>query len=425
MKFILKVALAASLSAGLAIAAAPVAVAQKKAKEPAAPQLKLSDPVRKAVAAAQAAITAKDNATATAQLDIAQAAATTDDERYVVAAVRLPLVAPANDPATLVPLLDVLVANPRTPANALPQYNYFRGLMPYQQKKYAEALPYLVRARDLGYTNDNLALQIAQANIETGNVAAGIAELQRAIDAETAAGRKAPEAWYNYAIAKLYAANNRAETAAWLQRTIAAYPTPQNWRKAILVYREGAEAKGAKPLDRGQRIDLFRLMRATKSMADQGDYLEYADLANAAGLPYEAKAVVDEGRATGKIAAGNATAARILTEANNSIKVDTPLATLERQAAASPNGKTASQTADVYLAQGSYAKAIGLYQTALQKGGVDVSEVNLRLGMALTQAGQRDAAKAAFANVTAAPRSDMAGFWRQWVDQSATAVPAA
>ncbi len=428
MKFISQVALAAVLTTGFATTAAPAA-AQKKDKKAAAgtPQLKLSEPVRKSIAAAQAAVTANDSATAMTNIAAAEAVATTDDDRYIVNALKLQQLAKNNDRTTMIPVLDVLVANPSTPASDRPRYTYFRGVLAFEQKRYAEAAPFLIKARDLGYQDANLALQIAQSQVESGNVAGGMTEIQRAIDAETAAGRKAPEAWYNYAVAKTYGAGNRVETALWLQKTVAAYPTPQNWRKAILVYRDGAEGKGAKPLDRNQRIDLFRLMRATKSLADQGDYLEYADSANAAGLPYEAKAVIEEGRATGKVPASNTTATRIVAEANSSIKADRPLATLETQAKAAANGKLASQTADVHLAQGNYAKAAELYRLALSKGGTDASETNLRLGMALTQIGQKEEAKTAFAAVTAAPRSDMAGFWRQWIDASAApaAAPAA
>lgn len=426
MTFVSRLAMAAAVTAGLMTAPA---VAQKKKKEDAAAaqQLKLSDGVRKPVAAAQTALQANDVATATTQLDAAQAAATTDDEKYIVNALRLNLVAKSNDNAKMLPVLDALIVNPRTPAADLGRFNYFRGALPFQEKKYKDALPYLLKARELGYTDssNNLPLQLAQAYIETGNVAAGTAEIEKAVQAETAAGRKPPEAWYNYAVAKAYGTGDRAQTAKWLQAQIKMYPTPQNWRKAILVYRDGAEQKGGKPLDRGQRIDLFRLMRATKSLADQGDYLEYADAALLSGLPYETKAVLDEGRTTGKIPAGNANATRLATEADASIKADKPLAALEKQAAAAPNGKLASQTADAYFAQSNFAKALELYKLAQQKGGVDPSEVNLRIGMALTQSGQHDAAKAAFQQVTTAPRSDMAGFWQQWIDLAAAAPAAA
>lgn len=426
MKSIPTFALAAVLAAGLAtpVATAPAA-AQKKKADDKAPVLKLSEAVRVPVAAAQKAIAAGDNATAATQLATAEAAAKTDDEKYMVAALKLPIVAPQNDPATLIPLLDTLIAHPRTPPANIAQYNYFRGAMPYQQKKYAEALPYLTKARDLGYQNENLMLQIAQAMVETGNVAGGIGELDKAIAAETAAGRKAPEAWYDYGVAKAYGAKDRAALNTWMQKQIVAYPSTKNWRKALLIYREGMETGGVK-LDRGQQLDLFRLMRATKALADRGDYLEYADIAYYAGLPGEAKTVIEEGRATGKLEATNATANRLFTDANTAIRNEGSLASVEAKAKAAANGKTAAQTGDAYLALGQPAKAIELYQVALQKGGIDTSEVNMHLGIAHAHAGQKDQAKAAFQAITAAgPRKEMAAFWIQYLDLGVAAGAAA
>jgi hypothetical protein len=417
MRMISHVAVAALLATGATALTTVPAFAQKKGKEAAAagPQLKLTDEVRKAASAAQTALAAKDTATALTQLQTAEPAAKTDDDRYIISALRLQAMATStSDQTTMIPILDQLIANPKTPTTDLPRYTYFRGALAFQQKKYQEALPFLTRARDLGYQDPNLQLQIAQSQVSTGNVGGGVGEIEKSIEADIAAGKKPPEDVYNYAIAQLYKSGDRAGTAQWLQRLVKAYPTPQNWRKVLVIYRDGAEK--TKPLDRGQKLDLYRLMRAAKALADQTDYLEYADLAYQGGLPYETKAVIDEGKATGKLPAANGTATRLTTDANNAIKIDTPLATLEKNARSGANGKSAAGTADVFYAQGNYARAIELYNLALQKGGVDASEVNLRLGAAYAQSGQKDQAKAAFAKVTGAPRSDIAGFWQQYLD---------
>lgn len=419
MKLISTAALAAVLATGtIAVAITPAVAVQKKdkKKEEGAPQLKLSDEVRKPVAAAQTALAAKDMATASQQLAIAEPLAKTDDEKYIVNALKLGVVAGGTDRTAMIPILDVLIANPKTPAADVPRFTYFRGALPFEQRKYAEALPFLQKARELGYQDENLTLQIAQALVETGNVAGGLTEVDTAVKAEEAAGKKAPEDLYNYAVSKSFTSGQTALTAQWLQRLVSAYPTTQNWRKVIIVYRDSHEgAKATKPLARAEKIDLYRLMRATKALADRGDYLEYADITYQAGLPYETKAVIDEGRSTGKLPAGDKASTELYTLAQAAIAKDTPLATLEKQAASAPTGKPAMNTADVYLAQGNYAKAVPLYRTALEKGGVDASEANLRLGQALIQSGDAAGGKTALTAVTAAPRSDIAGFWNQWV----------
>ena len=416
MKLISKLAIAAVLTAGMAttVAVQPAA-AQKKGKEDKnAGALKLSDAVRKPVAAAQAAVTAKDYPTALAQLAIAEPAATTDDEKYIVAALKLAATAPANDIQKLSPMLDVLLANPKTPPESLGQYNFFRGQVALQQKKYAEALPYLQKAQSLGFKNDNLNLSIASAMMESGNTAGGLAAIDAAIQQETAAGKKPSEDLYNYAIARVYGKDPVA-LAAWSQKKLTAYPTAKNWREALLLYREGRE-KSAQKMDRGQQIDMFRLMRATKSLADRGDYLEYADTAYIAGLPGEAKMIIEEGKATGKIPAADSTAGKILADANTSLKAEGSLSATEAKAKAAANGRSALGTADAYMSLGQTAKAIELYQVALQKGGIDAGEANLRLGVAYAQAGQKDQARTAFQAVPAGPRKDIASYWMRYLD---------
>lgn len=424
MKSISTFALAAVLAAGVAtVATSAPAVAQKKGKEAAAPQPKLSDAVRKPIAAAQTAIAANDFATASTQLATAEAAAKTDEESYYVNALKLNIAARSNDPAQLAPILDKLLVNPFTPKDALGQYNYFRAQTPWNAKRYAEALPYLQKARDNGYTNENITLQLAAAMTETGNVAGGMAEIDKAIAAETAAGRKAPEAWYSYAVGKLYDAKS-PELSPWLQKQLTAYPTAKNWRTAVLVYRDSKEQGGVK-LDKSQQLDLFRLMRATKALGGRGDYLEYALSAYDAGLPGETKAVIEEGRATGKIPANDATATRLLSDANNAIKLEGSLASVEAKAKSAANGKTAAQTGDAYLALGQPAKAVELYTVAQQKGGVDAAELNMHMGIAHYNAGNKAAAKTAFQAVAAGPRKEMASFWVQLIDLGITPGTAA
>lgn len=421
MKSVSKLAVAALLSTGLVSAATVMpAAAQKKNDKAAGP--KLSDAVRKPLAAAQTALQTNDYATALTQLAVAEPLAQTDEEKYYVAALQLQATAPSNDVQKLDPILSRLIANPRTPATSLGQYNFLRGEALSQQKKYAEALPFLTKAQELGYQNPNLQIRIASAQMETGNTAGGLSAIEKTINDDIAAGRKPSEDLYNYALGKVYR-KDPAATAAWSMRKLSAYPTAKNWREALLIYRD---SRGTAKLDRGQQIDLFRLMRATKSLADRGDYLEYADLAYIGGYPAEAKAVLDEGKATGKVTGSDAGVARMTTDINTAIKAEGSLTSSETKAKAAANGKLALSTGDAYLSMGQTAKAIELYQVALQKGGIDASEANLHLGAAYAQAGQKDQAKTAFSAITAAgPRKDLAAFWLQYLNTGvAGATPA-
>lgn len=425
MKTMSRVAFAAALMAGAAgVAVSTPAIAKEKKQEAGAPALKLSKDVQNAAAAAQTAIGAKDFATAATQLSTAQAAAKTDDDRYIVAALQLQAEAvklqdarAANQQVSEAGLkapLEALIANPKTPAVDVAKYNYQLGIMAANAKDSAGAINYFQRAQQLGYNDPNLPLQMVKLKMDAGDVAGGAAELEKAIDAQTAAGQKPSEDLYKYAIAQTNKKRMGPQTANWIKKWVVAYPTARNWRDGIVTY--GMTQQSAVTLDKGQKVDLYRLMRASKSLADQYDYETYAQWTYDLGLPYETKTVLEEGKASGKIPASSASANDLMRVANQAVASEGSLAPVEAKAKSGANGRIALNTGDAYLGMGNYAKAIELYRVALQKGGVDADTVNTHLGIALANSGDKAAAKTAFAEVKGAPRSDIASLWSVYLD---------
>ena len=92
MKTLSKLALAAVLATGVSGFAivAPAAAKDKKAEQ-AAPGFKLSKPVQAVAFKAQDAIRARDTATAEPIVAQIETAATTDDDKYIAAALRYDL----------------------------------------------------------------------------------------------------------------------------------------------------------------------------------------------------------------------------------------------------------------------------------------------------------------------------------------------
>jgi hypothetical protein len=425
MKTVSKLALAAVFATGVSGMALVAPAVAKDKKEEAKPGLKLSPEVLKAGQVAQAAIAAKDFATAEPAVVQIEAAAKTDDDKYIAAAMRYDIEqqklaasqaanpnAPINETVLAKPL-DALIASPSTPAADRGRYAYRRGALAFNGKQYPQALQYFAKAKELGYTDQNLGLQIVKAKMESGDIAGGTADLEATIAAQSAGGQKADEQLYRYAIAKSYAAKLKPQTMTWLKKWVSAYPTSKNWRDTIVLV--GIQQNALVPMDETQKIDMFRLMRATKSLADQTDYLQYADSVNRRGLPSEAQAVVKEGIATGKIPASNSMAKTLLTETATAIRGDSPIATIEKRAEAAANGKLAASTGDVYLGQDNYAKAATMYRLALTKGGVVADDVNLHLGIALAKSGDKAGAAAAFGAITSSPRAETAGLWSTWM----------
>jgi hypothetical protein len=249
--------------------------------------------------------------------------------------------------------------------------------------------------------------------------AEALVTLQRAIAALKAAGKPVPEGYYKTALQTAFAARS-PQAAALSSEVYAAYPTAENWRNALIVYRDSVRT------DDAANTDVLRLMRASKSMGARAEYYDLASSLSDAGLPGEAKAVLEEGQRAAvnpPIKPTDQQYVRIMSIVGSRLAEDrASLAGLEGRAASAATGRLAYRTADAYLGYGEYAKAAALYRTALSKGGsdVDTNLVNLHLGMALAMSGDKAGAEAALKAVTGA-RAGVAQMWLTWLARPAAA----
>ena len=427
MKTLSTLALAAALATGMsgAVLLQPALAAKKE--EPKS-GLKLSQEFVKAAKPAQDALAAKNYAGADPLIAAAEAAAKNDDEKYVAQSMRFDFArvmvyAPhdanpsaAVNEAPLAGPIDALLANPSTPAVNKPQLYYVRGVLSFNGHQYPQAIDYFSKARQLGYANNDIDLMIAKAKFDSGDVAGGSTDLDLAITKAKATGKPAPEDYYRYAIARSNKAKDKALTVSWLGKYAVAYPTPQTWHDVLVTY--GLSSPPVDTLDKAQRVDLFRLMHDSKSLADQSLYEQYAQDVIDRGLPNEALAVIKEGQATGKLTASRAVTEET-TQATTMSRSEGSLTPLEARAKASGDGKLSAQTADAYLGKGDNAKAAELYRAALTKGGVNADEVNTHLGISLARSGDKAGAVAAFGAVKTGSRGNIASLWSMWVSGQA------
>ena len=432
MKKFSTIALAAVLLAGSAtLPFAASAGGKKEAPLPDSPtNFILSKQVRDSAAAATLALKANDLAGAEAAISTIERSASTDSERYVGRTLRVKLLGASPETTqtrtAMVKPLDELIADPRTPKDDLARYAYTRGDFAYARKEYAKAVQFYRLARETGLRDDELNLQIVRANMDGGNVSAGAAELDAMIAAQVAAGKKPPESWYRFATQRLRL-KRAPETAAWTGKWLAAYGTRANWHDAIAIngFKDEDESNLTLAVrkERDSRfVDLFRLMRVTKSLGGQKEYLEYARRANSLGLKDEVKAVIEEGRAMGAIPAkdpesirlyGSAPAAKGKAKAKAKAA---PAGPTEAAARKAPGGEPAAQVGDASIGRGDYAKAIEMYDLALEKTVAEPDIVRLHRGIALALSGQKERARADFLAVTVAPASETATLWKIWLD---------
>jgi len=411
MKLVSTLALAAALAAG-GLAVAPASAAPKKeaapaaAATPAARKYNLSPEARKPLTDLQNAVTKKDDAAYAAALAAAQAVAKTTDDKYILAKLTLQHADQANDAAARIAGYQAVLASGGADAAEVQLINHNISILAAQSGNWALVESMLTPMLQANPNDIDSNINLARAKLELKKTGEALPLLQRAIQLTEAAGQPVPEAWYRNALGIAYQTHNDAAVAQMNAALLAHYATPDNFKNAIAIYR----SSGRMPAN--SDLDILRLTRAS-GVAARNDYVALANTADQLALPGEVKSVIDEGRSKGVL---NASDASQIYNANvGKLNADrTALAGDEAKARAGGTGRLAMNVGNAYFGYGDYAKAADMYRLAAQRGDVEATLANLRLGEALAMAGDKAGAAAAFKSVTG-PRADIAALWSTWL----------
>jgi tetratricopeptide (TPR) repeat protein len=372
----------------------------------------ISSAARKEIVELQTAVNAKDTANIPAKLAAAKAKAKNKDDHYVIAQLQLKTAVDAQDNAGMISGIEAVLASGALPAENQASLYLNLGKLQYNAKAYDKAGAAFERVLQIEPSNVDATVMLAEARNSQGRTAEGVALIQKAIAARTAAGQKPEENWYKRAVKLSYDAKLPTTTAVALQ-WVAAYPSPKNWREAIRLYQIGSG------LDDAALIDSMRLAQAAGALQGENDYFRYANTLVTKGFPGEAKAVLDQGFAAKSIDKGRATFSQLYSLASTRSQGDrASLAASATAAKAAADAKKAMTTAEAYYGYGDYAQAAELYRVALTKGGVDKDLANLRLGMALARSGDKAGATAAF-NAAGGAQAQVAKLWLTYLAQQA------
>jgi len=372
------------------------------------PKINVSSKAMKAVLELQTAVKANDFANIPAKVAAAQAVAQTKDDKYVIGQLQLQAAVAAKDSNAAVAAADNIAASGFLPPAKVADLYDAVGIQFYNAKQYPQAASTFQKAASLAPQNAEVLKHLAEAQNSQGDRAGGAATLEKALRMSAAAGQKPEEALYKRALGMAYEA--KAPDAVELGRQwIAAYPSPDSWHNAVAVYRNLNNP------DPATLIDILRLERATDTMQGTGDYHAYAyEAANEANYG-EAKAVIAEGLASGKIKASDP----VIQEIQGVLKAKQAPTAAELATAESGAKVPAAflRVGDRYYGAGNYAKAADMYRQALAKG-ADANLANLRLGEALARSGDKAGAAAAFGKVTGS-LAEIAKFWLIYVQRQA------
>jgi len=399
----------AALAAILALGGLPLLAPPAQGQAQAPRELNLSRDERNALNALQAAAAGADRAAQDSALAAARTVARGADAHYGVAHYQFEIGRARGDVAMQVQAIDALVNSGVAQPGELPGLLAHQAGRAFSGGDFERTDRLLERMLAVQPNNPIVLADYGQLKARRGQRAEAVTYLQRAIAAQEATGRPAPEGWHLRALALAFDGRMAPQSIVAARGLVAAYPSPVNWRDGLLVYRELSNPDPA--LD----LDARRLMRAASALAGERDYLEFAEALNRASLFGEAKAVLDEGISRNMLEAAKPIVAQAMTAASRRAAADrATLPRLRTQAQAGATGAPARTGADAHFAFGQYGEAAELYRLALQKGGEDSNLVNFRLGASLALAGRRPEAEAALRTVTG-PRADLAGFWLAWL----------
>lgn len=409
--------IALALGGAFLVATAP-ADAQKAqdAAVPAGPAVTLTKEERAVMIPVQTAIAAKNWAAAQAAMPGASAAVTSPGGRYAIGRFRLEIGLGTNNAAMQAQGLEDLIASGQVNAADLPNIYRNQAVLANNAGNKAKAEGAFAKVVELRPRDPEALISLAQVKNDLRKPAEAVQLISRAIDLKRAVGEKVDESWYKYALKLAYDGRSDPRLRDASQKLsldlVAAYPTEENWRDSVLIFRD------TNNLDAAADLDVLRFMRASGSLAGERDWYDLVDGLYKAGNYAEAKAVLDDGVAKRMIDPKKAAFTELIRLTSARMAGDrASLGGEESKALAAATGTFALRIADALYGYGEHAKAIALYRAALTKGGVDANLVNTRLAMALLASGNRAGAEATFRALTGT-RKNLGAFWLAWLARS-------
>ena len=163
-------------------------------------------------------------------------------------------------------------------------------------------------------------------------------------------------------------------------------------------------------------LHVYRLKMATGNLTSANDYMEAAQLAVQAGVPAEAKLILDKGYAANVLGQGKEGErhGRLRDLINKNLEESKKArAEEEKSALAAKDGNDLVKVGLNYVYEGNAQKGLPLIEQGIKKGGLKRPEdAKLRLGEAQLQAGQKAKAAQTLRDVKGADgTADIARLW--------------
>ncbi len=292
----------------------------------------------------------------------------------------------------------------------------------YQSKNYPKAVEVGSRYLKAAPGDAEMHLMVGQAHYLQQDFANAAAAVGAAVAAVEKAGGKPKEEWLKLIMSAEYERKNDAGVTAALEKLILTYPSTKYWGDRISTLQR------APGLNDRLNLEIYRLALATGGMEGPDEYVEMAELALQAGLPGEARSVLEKGFAAQVLGGQDKDRqTRLLGMAKEQSATDEKsLGAVEAEAAKAPTGEALLKTGEAWLSYGQNDKAVAAIEAGIAKGGLkNPDSAGIQHGLALLRAGRADDAKKAFTAVTTDPvLAQVARLWVLYMDAPPPAATA-
>lgn len=367
---------------------------------PALPADALRPDVAKPLAAAQELYRAHKYRDALAK--IAQAAAVpnrTPYETYMVEEMRGAAAMAAGDSGTAAQAYETVLNSGRLSGEDEQRTTAALAGIYFQQKNYPLAIRTAQRYLKAGGTDPEMRTLLTQSYYLSNDCAPVVSQLKASTDAQANGGHAPDEGQLQMLATCAQKVKDGSAYRGALGLLVAYHPSPAYWDEMVTAIRGNPGYLSS--LD----LDIYRLRRATGSLATADAYMEMTQLALVAGSPAEGKQVIDQGFASGVLGKD--------AQADREKRLQA-LAAKRAQ----PGGDAATPAAPIdagmnLVFAGHAQQGLPMMEQAIAKGGLEHPDAaRLRLGEAYYVAGQKTRAVQVLRTVKGADGSgDLARLW--------------
>ena len=280
----------------------------------------------------------------------------------------------------------------------------------YRAKDYAKAMQWCQRYFKEGGTSGAIRTLLIQSQYLSGDFAGASKELVAEVQAAEKSGSPPAEDRLKLLLNSALQQKDNNTYVYAVEKLVTYYPKKEYW--VDLLSRMQRKPNFS---DRFA-LDAYRLSLATGSMSAANDYMEMAQLALQAGLPSEARQVVDKGFAANVLGAGTEAERHkrlrdLVTRKLDEAKL--AQADNEKQAMADKDGSALVNVGFNQVFAGQAAKGLAMMQQGISKGSLKRPE-DAKLHLAIAQLVAGDAAKAQTVFKTVAGTDGAADLARLW-----------